>query len=100
MSDGLKVTLWNEYSGAMTNRVVDQVIVENGTMANDELYHALLQDSINLGEVDFEGLKINKPQILNHNAQGEYYLYRIGDAWAQRNVHAAIYDALRLLKDY
>ena len=100
MSDGLKVTLWNEYSGAMTNRVVDQVIVENGTMANDELYHALLQDSINLGEVDFEGLKINKPQILNHNAQGEYHLYRIGDAWAQRNVHAAIYDALRLLKDY
>ncbi|WP_373459464.1 MULTISPECIES: hypothetical protein, partial [Pseudomonas] len=29
-----------------------------------------------------------------------YLLYRIGDCVAQRNVHAAIYDALRLCKDF
>ncbi len=28
-----------------------------------------------------------------------YALYRIGDAVAGRNIHAAIYDALRLCKD-
>ena len=100
VSDGLQVTLWNEYSGTETLRKVDQVIVENGTMANDELYQELTQQSNNLGEVDFEGLKINKPQLLNLNNNGKFFLYRIGDAWAQRNVHAAIYDALRLLKDY
>jgi hypothetical protein len=26
-------------------------------------------------------------------------LFRIGDAVANRNIHAAIYDALRLMKD-
>jgi hypothetical protein len=29
-----------------------------------------------------------------------YLLFRIGDCVAQRNVHAAIYDALRLCKDF
>jgi len=99
-SDGLEVVLWNEYSATKIKRRVDQVIVENGTMVNDELYHNLIQGSSNLGEVDFEGLKNNRPTMLNLNDAGKYYLYRIGDAWAQRNVHAAIYDALRLLKDY
>ncbi len=33
------------------------------------------------------------------NAKGTFELYRIGDAVAARNIHAAIYDALRLLKD-
>jgi hypothetical protein len=27
-------------------------------------------------------------------------LFRIGDAVASRNIHAAIYDALRLAKDF
>jgi hypothetical protein len=56
--------------------------------------------SRNLGEVDFEGLRRNQPQLLTLNEKGKYHLYRIGDAWAGRNVHAALYDALRLLKDY
>ena len=29
-----------------------------------------------------------------------YLLFRIGDCVAQRNTHAAIYDALRLCKDF
>ena len=33
------------------------------------------------------------------NADGRYRLFRIGDAVAGRNIHAAIYDALRLCKD-
>jgi hypothetical protein len=33
------------------------------------------------------------------NPEGAYRLFRIGDAVAGRNVHAAIYDALRLCKD-
>jgi len=34
-----------------------------------------------------------------HNPEGRFRLYRIGDAVSSRNVHAAIYDALRLCKD-
>jgi hypothetical protein len=33
------------------------------------------------------------------NPDGAFGLYRIGDAVSARNTHAAIYDALRLVKD-
>jgi hypothetical protein len=33
------------------------------------------------------------------NPAGTYQLFRIGDAVSARNTHAAIYDALRLVKD-
>jgi hypothetical protein len=33
------------------------------------------------------------------NGNGTFQLFRIGDAVSARNTHAAIYDALRLVKD-
>ena len=39
-----------------------------------------------------------RPQPAVNGAQG-YALFRIGDAVAGRNIHAAIYDAARLCKD-
>ena len=33
------------------------------------------------------------------NTEGRFQLFRIGDAVSARNTHAAIYDALRLVKD-
>jgi hypothetical protein len=39
------------------------------------------------------------PQQLERNADGKFKLFRIGDAVSSRNIHAAIYDALRLVKD-
>jgi len=33
------------------------------------------------------------------NPDGAFALFRIGDAVASRNIHAAIYDAFGLLKD-
>jgi hypothetical protein len=33
------------------------------------------------------------------NEDGQFQLFRIGDAVSARNTHAAIYDALRLMKD-
>ena len=40
-----------------------------------------------------------RPQPLVRNADGAFQLFRIGDAVASRNIHAAVYDALRLVKD-
>ena len=40
-----------------------------------------------------------RPQQEVRNEDGTFELYRIGDAVASRNIHAAIYDALRLVKD-
>ena len=33
------------------------------------------------------------------NPDGQYRLLRVGDAVASRNVHAAVFDSLRLAKD-
>jgi N-methyl-L-proline demethylase len=96
----LAVTLWSPYAEAdCGERLVDQVVVEQATMPLDELYFALKEESINRGEVDYEALVEGRPQSVSVNGEGRFRLYRIGDAVAARNVHAAVYDALRLCKD-
>ena len=80
-------------------RTVDQVVVNHGTLPLDELYFQLKPLSSNLGEMNYEDLIAGRPQAVTHNPQGKFQLFRIGDAVAGRNTHAAIYDALRLLKD-
>jgi N-methyl-L-proline demethylase len=95
----LNAVLFNEYDKSRHERLVDQVVVEHGSLPLDELYFALKPRSQNLGEVDYDALVANRAQTPTRNPQGEYRLYRIGDAVASRNIHAAIYDALRLAKD-
>ncbi len=92
----LAAALYNEYSGTTTERVVDHVVVEHGTLPQDELYFSLVPGSSNLGEVDQQALLALRPQKVRHNAEGSYQLFRIGDAVTSRNIHAAIYDAFRL----
>ena len=53
----------------------------------------------NRGEVDYRALIAGRPQAVVGNPDGRFQLFRIGDAVASRNIHAAIYDALRLCKD-
>ena len=55
--------------------------------------------SRNRGEVDYDALVAGRPQRLVNNPDGTFQLFRIGDAVASRNIHAAIYDGLRLAKD-
>jgi hypothetical protein len=75
------------------------VVIERGTLPVDDLYLALKPHSRNDGEVDLEALFAGRPQAIATNADGRFQLFRIGDAVASRNIHAAIYDALRLCKD-
>jgi NADPH-dependent 2,4-dienoyl-CoA reductase/sulfur reductase-like enzyme len=92
----LEVDLYNEYAHATKQRLVDQVVVEHGTLPQDELYFDLVPGSVNLGEVDQQALLDLRSQQVNRNQDGGYQLFRIGDAVASRNIHAAIYDAFRL----
>jgi hypothetical protein len=78
---------------------VDRVVVEHGTLPLDDLYFALKEGSTNRGEVDHRALLAGRPQAIRTNPDGAYRLFRIGDAVSSRNIHAAIYDALRLAKD-
>jgi hypothetical protein len=44
-------------------------------------------------------LLAGEPQSVVRNPEGKFQLFRIGDAVAARNTHAAVYDGLRLAKD-
>ncbi|WP_329056378.1 NADH:flavin oxidoreductase [Streptomyces sp. NBC_01453] len=92
----LTATLRSEYAAHETERVVDHVVVEHGTLPNDDLYRELLPGSSNLGEVNHRALLATAPQRVVRNPEGSYQLFRIGDAVTSRNIHAAVLDALRL----
>jgi 2,4-dienoyl-CoA reductase-like NADH-dependent reductase (Old Yellow Enzyme family)/thioredoxin reductase len=89
----------SDYGGVRKQRRVDQVVVNHGTRPLDELYLELKPFSRNLGAVEYADLIVGQPQTRDDNPEGEFQLFRIGDAVAARNTHAAIYDALRLVKD-
>ncbi len=69
---------------------------DNGTLPADDLYFDLKSGSINLGEVDQPALLAGVSQNQMNNPNGAYQLFRVGDSITSRNIHAAIYDALRL----
>ena len=96
---GLLARLSSDYGGVLNTRHVDQIVVNHGTLPLDELYFDLKSLSTNLGAVNYEELIAGEVQTELRNPEGQFMLYRIGDAVSARNTHAAIYDALRLVKD-
>ncbi len=95
----LRCVVGSDYGGVSKERIVDQVVVNHGTQPLDELYFALKPHSKNLGELDHDAFIAGRPQKIATNTNGQFQLFRIGDAVSARNTHAAIYDALRLMKD-
>ncbi len=85
----------NELTNETTEEVADQIVVEQGTLPASEVYEALRAGSVNDGVTDIDALISSKPQPRLHEGKG-YALHRIGDAVSSRNIHTAIYDALRL----
>lgn len=94
----LKAILGSDYGNFQKERIVDQVVVNHGTRPLDELYFELKPLSRNGGEVDYDALATGGIQEVETNPEGAFRLFRIGDAVAARNTHAAIYDALRLAR--
>ncbi len=95
----LVAVLRNEFTFEEEERVVDQVVAEHGTLPDDDLYLALKSRASNLGELDLRALVAGAVQAARHNEAGQFQIFRVGDAWASRNIHAAIHDSLRLCKD-
>ena len=95
----LMAVIGTDYSDQRSSREFDQVVVNHGTIPMDDLYFSLRPQSRNLGAVNQEALIEGRPQPMTANPAGGFELYRIGDAVSARNTHAAIYDALRLVKD-
>jgi N-methyl-L-proline demethylase len=95
----LLAIIGSDYGGVRKERIFDQIVVNHGTRPLDELYFELKPQSRNLGEINYEQLIAGHPQAVTKNPKAKFELYRIGDAVSARNTHAAIYDALRLVKD-
>lgn len=95
----LTATIGTDYSDHSYLEEYDQVIVNYGTLPLDDLYFDLKPHSSNGGAVDNDALITGRAQNVVRNKSGTFQLFRIGDAVSARNTHAAIYDALRLVKD-
>ncbi|NEK10360.1 NAD(P)-binding protein [Rhizobium leguminosarum] len=89
----------SDYGGIARQHSFDQIVVNHGTIPLDELYFELKPGSSNLGEMSHDQLLSGEPQSIIRNPDGKFQLFRIGDAVAARNTHAAIYDGLRIVKD-
>ena len=91
----LSATAGSDYGTARRSGTFDQVVVNHGTQPLADIYFDLQPLSANLGAVDYAALIDGRPQPVTRTG---FQLYRIGDAVAARNTHAAIYDALRLVR--
>jgi 2,4-dienoyl-CoA reductase-like NADH-dependent reductase (Old Yellow Enzyme family)/thioredoxin reductase len=95
----LKAVIGSDYRRDLRQeRVFDQIVVNHGTQPLAQVYFDLKPLSVNLGAVDYEALVEGRPQAMMGGPEG-FQLFRIGDAVEARNTHAAIFDALRLMKD-
>ena len=92
----LTATFRSELTNKETELSASRVVFEHGTVPVDGLYHALRGQSANEGVTDIDRLLKGQPQLSSAPSNGQFELHRIGDAVTSRNVHGAIYDALRL----
>ena len=94
--------LRNEYTEALEEREVDQVVIDNGVLPDDALYRQLKPLARNRGQTDVRALFAAEPQpCLDWPLEdGEFLLFRVGDCVSMHNIHGALYDALRLVKDF
>jgi 2,4-dienoyl-CoA reductase-like NADH-dependent reductase (Old Yellow Enzyme family)/thioredoxin reductase len=91
----LEARIGSDYMKLDRTASYDQVVVNHGTQPLADIYFDLKPLSANLGAVDYAALIDGRPQPATEKG---FQLYRIGDAVEARNTHAAIYDALRLLR--
>ena len=78
--DRIRVVLGSDYGDFESERVVDQLIVEHGTIPLDDVYYQLKSMSSNHGEVDQEALIRGEKQAIMRKPDSRFQLFRIGDA--------------------
>ena len=95
----LRAAIGTDYSDRVKHSEYDQIVLNFGTVPLCDVYLDLRKYASNGGAVDHQALIDCTPQSIRSNPNGKFQLFRIGDAVSARNTHAAIYDALRLMKD-
>lgn len=94
-----KATLRHVLTTATEVRIADHVVVEHGASPMDAIFHELKVHSRNVGQLHHSAMIAGTFPFLDSSPDGRFYLARVGDAVASRNIHAALYDALRVCKD-
>lgn len=94
--NGIEANFKSDFGGHPYAIKADHVVIEHGTLPNDELYHDLIPLSHNKGVTDIAALIAGDAQELPASEADGFSLFRVGDAVASRNIHAAILDARRL----
>lgn len=92
--DGLHAHFRSDFGGHPLECTADHVVVEHGTVPNDDLYQELRPLSANNGVTDYDALLGGAPQLSQNSDR--FLLFRVGDAVASRNIHASIFDSRRL----
>jgi hypothetical protein len=92
----LKATFAVDGARRSIERHADTIVIEHGTLSVTDLYDALVDASINCGEINTKELLALSPQSPTHRGGGRFRLYRVGDAVSSRNTHAAVLDSFRL----
>lgn len=88
-----RVTVRNMHTAQTSEHLVDHLVVEAGTLPNDDLFYALKDQSANRGVMDLDRFSQGRAQP---EWDDGFHLYRIGDASGSRDIHCALLDALRL----
>ncbi|MEZ5776400.1 MAG: FAD-dependent oxidoreductase [Hyphomicrobiaceae bacterium] len=97
-----RAVLVHEYGDVEETVEADCIVAELGTEPCDALFRELKSRSRNSGATDVDAQKAGKPQPWladTDAAPDSFLLFRVGDAVASRDVHAALLDSLRLMKD-
>lgn len=92
----LTARLAHEFRGPDQIREVDFVVTECGTEPIGDLFQALKPHAVNRGVTDLQATVRATPQPF---AGEGMRLYKVGDAVASRDIHAALLESLRLCKD-
>ena len=90
----IEATFRNMHTGTLSRKLFDHVVVEAGTLPNDELFYGLSDGAANRGVIDLDAMRDGRPQPVGEAAG--YHLYRIGDVAGSRDIHCALLDALRI----
>jgi thioredoxin reductase len=94
----IAVTFRNMHTGTTSHASFDHVVVEAGTLPNDELFYEMNEGAANKGVIDLDAMRDGRPQPVIRTEDGDsgYQLYRIGDVAGSRDIHCALLDALRI----
>lgn len=92
----IAAAFYDDYTYDSWEEEFDTVVTDYGAIAFEDLYYELKPLSRNHGQMDIERFVSGEPQNISKNTKASFEMYRIGDAVAHRNIHAAMYEARRL----